>query len=410
MAGFFRRLFGGGDTPAATSQGEGVQSLTPGPSGVIKPKTVTADTALQVSAVFACVKLLSETVGSLPIKVYDTIEGGLEEDTTSRLSTLLGVAPNTTDTPCEFKETMLLNLMTNGNAYAEVARNTRGELISLEPLSAGQTVVTRTPTGVIYEYVSVSGEVRKIPNHNICHWRLMGNGVVGLNPIEYAAGTISNQLASEDFASRYFQSGAKPSGVLSTDMVMTDDQYAQVMGRFSNLSAGTDNAHRTLVLEAGMKYQQVQLTPESMQLLDGKRYNLEDIARFYGVPSILINDNTSTTNWGSGIEQIKLGWLSTGLAPLLTKIEQRLERSLLPPNSKKRIKFDVSGFLRADTAGMTSYTTQLVANGIISRNEARGMIDLAPVDGADELTAQINMAPVDQLNQTNEETSNANMV
>lgn len=399
MAGFFRRLFGYGDTSAATAQSDGVQLLTPPSSGVIKPKPVTADTALQVSAVYACVKLLSETVGSLPLKVYDTVDGALEEDTTSRLSRILGSAPNGTDTPAEFKETMLLNLMTTGNAYARIVRNNRGELVAMEPLASCQVVVTVVGDGVVYEYVSADGSVTQIPNRQICHWRLMGNGVVGMNPIEYAAGTISNQLASEDFASRYFQAGAKPSGVLSTDMVMTDDQYGQVMGRFANLSDGTDNSHRTLVLEAGMKYQQVQLSPESMQLLESKRYNLEDIARFYGVPSILINDNTSTTNWGSGIEQIKLGWLSTGLAPLLNKIEQRLERTLIPTGQNKRIRFDVSSFLRADTAGMASYTTQLVANGIISRNEARGMIDLAPMAGADQLTAQINQAPVEQLNQ-----------
>tara|TARA_R110002153_G_scaffold46216_1_gene130367 strand:+ start:1943 stop:3163 length:1221 start_codon:yes stop_codon:yes gene_type:complete len=382
---------------SATQQQNGGQSTTPPSSGVIKPKSVTVDSALQVSAVYACVKLLTETVSSLPLKVYNTVDGSLVEDTTSRLATILGSTPNAIDTPVEFKETLLLNLNTNGNAYGQIRRGAGDQLIAIEPLASAQMEVSMIDGVVEYRYTGSDGIPRVLPTDDIIHFRFMGNGIVGLNPIEYAAGSISNQLASEDFASRYFQSGAKPSGVMSTDMVLTDAQHAQVMGRFANMSDGTSNAHRTLVLEAGMKYQQVQLSPEAMQLLENKRYNLEDIARFYAIPSVLINDTTAGTTWGSGIEQIKLGWLSTGLSPLLTRIEQRLERSLTTAGSGVRIKFDTTQFMRADSKGQAEFLSKLVTNGIMTRNEARSRLNLSAMDNADELTAQVNLAPLVDL-------------
>ena len=381
----------------ATQQQDGGQSTTPPSSGVIKPKSVTVDTALQVSAVYACVKLLTETVASLPLKVYNTVDGDLVEDTESRLSYLLCSRPNSIDTPVEFKETLLLNLNTNGNAYTQIKRNASGQLIAIEPLASSQMEVSLMSGVVEYRYTGADGIARIIPSDDIIHFRFMGNGIMGVNPIEYAAGSISNQLASEDFASRYFASGAKPSGVMSTDMVLNDAQHAQVMNRFSNMSDGTSNAHRTLVLEAGMKYQQVQLSPEAMQLLENKRYNLEDIARFYAIPSVLINDTTAGTTWGSGIEQIKLGWLSTGLSPLLTRIEQRLERSLTAPNSGIKIKFDTTQFMRADSKGQAEFLSKLVTNGIMTRNEARSRLNLSSLDDADDLTAQVNLAPLGDL-------------
>ena len=381
----------------ATEQKDGGQSTTPPSSGVIKPKTVTVDTALQVSAVYACVKLLTETVASLPLKVYNTVDGQLIEDTESRLSTLLCSQPNSIDTPVEFKETFLLNLTTNGNAYCQIIKSPSGQLIALEPLASAQMEVSLLKGELEYCYTFADGVKRIIPSEMVMHFRFMGNGFLGLNPIEYAAGSISNQLASEDFASRYFQSGAKPSGVMSTDMVLNDAQHAQVMGRFANMSDGTNNAHRTMILEAGMKYQQSQLSPEAMQLLENKRYNLEDIARFYAIPSVLINDTTAGTTWGSGIEQIKLGWLSTGLSPLLTRIEQRLERSLTAPNSGIKIKFDTTQFMRADSKGQAEFLSKLVNNGIMTRNEARARLNLSALGNANELTAQVNLAPLQDL-------------
>ena len=188
--------------------------------------------------------------------------------------------------------------------------------------------------------------------------------------------------------------------------MLDDDQYSQMIQRFRALNEGSTNAHKTLLLEAGMKFQQIQLSPEAMMMLENKRMNIEDIARFYGVPSILINDNKDTTSWGAGIEQIMIGWLNTGLSPLLQRIEQRFERSLLTPAevNKKRIKFDTTDFIRADAKGQAEFITKLVANGVMTRNEGRQRLDLSPVDGADELTMQINMASIDyQQGQSNEQ-------
>ncbi len=404
MANFFSTWLGTSLFGSATQQKKGVQDVSPSTHGVVKPKPVTVDTSLQVSAVYACIKLLSETVSSLPLKVYDVDGANLVEDKTSKLSRAICWKPNAIDTPLEFRETLMLNLCTNGNAYFLIDQGLAA--YTLQPLSASQMRVEQDENGTLtYKYTRDTGQVEYTADQ-ICHIRFMGNGIMGLSPLDYAAGAISNQLATDDFGSNYFVNGAKPSGVLSTDMMLDDDQYSQMIQRFRALNEGSTNAHKTLLLEAGMKFQQIQLSPEAMMMLENKRMNIEDIARFYGVPSILINDNKDTTSWGAGIEQIMIGWLNTGLSPLLQRIEQRFERSLLAPGevNKKRIKFDTTDFIRADAKGQAEFITKLVANGVMTRNEGRQRLDLSPVDGADELTMQINMASIDyQQGQSNEQ-------
>ncbi|WP_299081699.1 phage portal protein [uncultured Paraglaciecola sp.] len=392
-------LFGG----AATKQQRGEQTGAPSSYSVKSPKTVTEDTALQVSAVWACVKLLSETVAALPLTVKNVDGERRSKDDKSTLSSILTKTPNARQTPIEFRETMMLNLSLHGNAYAMKQRNGGGDVIGLWPLPAQQMKVELMDDGsVVYMlHKTVAGQLdmTAIAAENMLHIKLFGNGVIGLSPLAHARTSIGLELAAEEFASSYYTNAGKPGGILTIDQILTPTQRELLKEKFADLIEGTDNMHKLQVLEAGMKYQQVQLNPEDMQMMETRRFNLEDIARFWGIPSILINDNKDTTSWGSGIEQIIIGWLNTGLGPMLTRWEQSLESALIPSKDRGavEIRFDIADLLRADTKGRGEFLRSMVSVGLMTRNEGRIKLNLEPVEGGDALTAQINQAPIEQL-------------
>lgn len=389
----------------ATRQKKGDQAGVPDSHAVRSPKAVTEDTALQVSAVWACVKLMAEVVSSLPIKVYQ-VDGRVRTlDEASRLAMLLSHSPNSRQTGMEFMEVVMLNFLMHGNGYARIDRNARGEPIALWPLPAQQMKVELLDDGslvyVYHEQKNNGLNMAAMAAENVLHIKLFGNGLVGLSPIAHARADIGLELAAQEFASDYYINAGKPSGVLTMDEVLTLDQRATMKTKFKDILEGSQNAHKLLLLEGGMKYQQMQLSPADMEVLEARRFNIESIARFWGVPSILINDNKDTTSWGSGIEQIILGWLSTGLGPLLTKVEQRLTKSLIPIAQRKSTKifFDIADLLRADTKSRVEFLTKLVINAIMTVNEAREKLGLPVLDvpAADQLTMQINRLPIEEI-------------
>jgi len=391
-------FFGG----QATRQESGQQVNIPFSSAVTTSKPVNEDTALQVSGVWACINLLSNTVAALPLRVYDNSGESKQLVKTGENARLLGRSPNALQTPFNFKQTMMLNYCLHGNAYAWIHRNGRGEPISLNPLPAQQVTPDIQPNGsVVYEFYADAGsELDKhiIAAENMVHVRGMGNGYVGLSTLGHAKPSISSEIATQDFGASYFGGNGKPIGVFTIDQVLDATQRAKFKEMLSGIKDDSQN-QKTLLLEAGVKYQKIQLNPDEIQMLESRRYNLEDIARFWGIPSILINDNKNTTSWGSGIEQIIIGWLSTTLNPLLTNWEQELERKLLSGTQKNthNFNFDVSDLLRADTKGRAEALRSMVVNGMMTPNEARIRLDLPPMPDGDDLYMQGAMLPLAQI-------------
>lgn len=389
----------------ATSLKKGEQVGVPSAQSVRSPKPVTEDTALQVSAVWACVKLLTEVISSLPIRVYN-VDGRVKKlDESSDLAMLLSHSPNGRQTGMEFMEVLVLNLMLHGNAYARIERRSNGKPIAMWPLPAQQVKVEMLEDGSVhYIYHNHKNNVLNMAAmhaDNVLHIKLFGNGLIGLSPIAHARADIGLELAAQEFASDYYINAGKPSGVLSMDNILTQDQRDLMKLKFKDILEGTERAHKLLLLEGGMKYQQMQLSPADMEVLEARRFNIESIARFWGVPSILINDNKDTTSWGSGIEQIIIGWLSTGLGPLLTKFEQSFTKSLIATKERKKTKlaFDIADLLRADTKSRVEFLTKLVINAIMTVNEAREKLGLPVLDmpAADQLTMQINRMPIEEI-------------
>lgn len=363
----------------------------PGPTQSDSPAApVTEETALQVSAVWACVRLLSETVASLPVTVY---RGDTEITSEANWVRRLIRQPNRFQTWVEFMETMMLNLSFRGNAYARINR-IDGRVVSLTPLMASQMEVAFLPDGSITYQYTQDGQVSVFAQESIWHIKLYGNGVIGMSPLAFAANSIGIALAAEKTTTKIYSNGAKPSGVLSMDRLLTAEQRQMIRENFAGLTTGTDD--RLLVLEMGAKFDPVSMSPQDIELLASRRFQVEDIARWFGVPSVLINDTSGNTTWGSGIEQIVMGFYKLNLRPYLERIESSFER-WLALETGYRIEFEFEGLLRTDLKSRLEGYRTGIAGSVITPNEARAIEGWPSLPGGDDLLAQINMAPVQRL-------------
>jgi HK97 family phage portal protein len=362
---------------------------------------VTFDTAMQLSAVWACVKLLAETPASLPLNFYRKTDGGRVMDDENPLAALFAGKVNRYQNRVEFWETVLLNLLVHGNAYCQIER--RGDRItSLMPLMSAQIEVRLLSDGAIsYQYENPEYGVTVFAEKSIWHLKLMGNGISGLSPLAYQRNTLGIAQAAEKAVSNVYKNGAKPSGVLKLDRLLTKQQRDEVREAFATLTTGNNN--RLMVLEKGTDFQAISLSPQDIELLSSRKFQISEICRWYGVPSVLVNDNNGTSTWGSGIEQIMQGFYKLTLRPLLEKIEASMMVNLLTPDERRRmeIEFDFNALLRSDIKTMFESYKSAVNGSLMTPNEARRELNLQPVDAGDKLFLQGAMVPIDQLGQNN---------
>lgn len=374
----------------------GLQIPTPGSRSSPPAKEVNFDTAMQVSAFWACARLISETVASLPIVFY-RIEGKQRKpDDSHSLWRVLALKPNRYQTRVDFFLTLVLNLVTWGNAYAQITRNGQGQIVSLLPLMSAQMQVRLLSDGsVSYQYTNSEG-VHVFAESSIWHIKLFGNGIVGLSPLGYATNSIAIAQASEDRVTQVFQNGAKPAGVLMVDASLTKEQRQEIRESFADLAEGNNDS--LIVLDKFMKYEQVSMSPQDIELLQSRRFQVEDIARFMGVPSVLINDTQSTTAWGSGIQQIIEGWYKLGLRPYLENIELSARMNLLPAGEQRQweIELDFDALLRADMAARYEAYQKAINGGFATPNEVRQAEGWSGVPGGDQLLVNGTMVPISQ--------------
>lgn len=374
----------------------GAQSPAPNSYSAPSPAPVTLETAMQVSAFWSCVRLIAETIGALPFVMYERVGDVRTAVDDHPLSLLFKDKVNRYQSRQEFFETVALNLCTSGNGYA-LKQFAGTKLVGLLPLMSGQVEVKSLQGGGLVYCYTEDGVVRVFAEENIWHLKLFGNGVIGLSPLAYARNSVGMAIAGETRTGNLWSNGGKPTGVLLIDKVLKPEQRDQMRNEFKELREG--DTDRLMVLEAGAKYETISLSPQDMELLDSRRFQIEDIARFLGVPSVLINDTSATTVWGSGISQIVAGWYKLGLRPYLERFQTGAKLSLLTPADrlKYEFEFDFRALLRIDPKEHMTTLSQGVTNGLLTRNEARIELGKAPMTGADELTVQINLSPLDAL-------------
>lgn len=385
-------LFGG----RALADSSGKQRTEPALSLVDGTRAIAIDSALQISAVWASVAAICNTVATLPLLVYAERGNGLREvDRSTMLWTVLHDMPNKRMTSAEFWGAMMMNLVLRGNAYARIERDAKGEVVSLWPMHADQVEVEIIKGEVVYLY-KIDDNIAALAPENVLHIKGMGNGTLGLSRLEYMRATTSEVANSAAAANKMFASNGKATGVLMVDNVLSPQQREAIKLNFADMQSGSTS--RLFVLEANMKYQQLSLSPEDMQLLETRQFGVEEICRWFGVPPVMIGHSNVTT-WGSGVEQIIEGFYKFSLRPILVSIEQAINKRVLTSGqrSKYRIEFNFEGLLRVNIKDRADVYSKMLQNGVFSRNEARQLENMPPVDGGDRITVQSNLVELKNL-------------
>lgn len=366
---------------------------------------VTSHGAMQLSAFWACVRLISETIATLPIGVYQRAPNGDKQAVSSHpLYALLHDSPNADQTAVEFWEGRAIGLCTGGNGFAEKTLAADGRVISLERMPA-DTSVCRLDDGTLEYRFTERGKQERLPEAKVFHIRGFGDGDVGMSPVSYARQTLGLAKATDRQAGQTFSKGLRSKGFFvmpGGQKPLTPDQRIDAKRTLVDANSG-QNAPWAGILEGGVDFKSVNITPRDAELILSRRFNVEDICRWLGVPPILIGHaSQGQTMWGSGVEQIMLGWLTLGLRSYLTRIEQAAKKRLLSPADRSRgifIEFAVEGLLRADSTARAELMSKMVQNAALMPNEWRRKENLAPVEGGDQLFINSTLVPLSQAGQ-----------
>ena len=365
-------------------------------------KVVTADKAIQLSAVWACVRLLSESVSTLPVKIYTRqADGSRKLAQNHPVYQVLCRRPNLEMTPSRFMLMVVASMCLRGNAFVEKLF-IGSKLVSLVPLLPQNMVVKRLDTGRLEYTYTEDGKKRVIPEKNLMHIRGFGlDGVCGMMPMMTGRDVIGAAMAVEESAAKIFENGLQSSGFLSADQALDNDQRERLRG-YMQAFTGSKNAGKIMVLEGGLKYQNVTMNPEAAQMLESRSFSIEEICRWFRVPPFMVGHTSKQSSWASSLEGMNLQFLTHTLRPLLVNIEQEISRCLLNGEEDLFAEFSVEGLLRADSAGRAAYYTSALQNGWMSRNDVRRLENMPPIEGGDLYTVQLNLTPLEDLKQNSQ--------
>lgn len=351
-------------------------------------KPVNERTAMQTTAVYACVRILAEAIASLPLHVYEyQDDGGKKLVHDHPLYYLLHDEPNPEMTSFVFRETLMSHLLIWGNAYAQIIRDGAGRVLGLYPLLPDKMEVQRDDRGNIYYVYSRNSDENpmfkeygniKLKAEDVLHIPGLGfDGLIGYSPIAMAKNAVGMTLACEEYGASFFANGANPGGVLEHPGVLKDP--SKVRESWNSVYRGVNNAHKIAVLEEGMKYQQIGIPPEEAQFLETRKFQINEIARLYRIPPHMVGDLDKSSF--SNIEQQSLEFVKYTLDPWVIRWEQSLQRSLFLPGEKGKyfIKLNVDGLLRWDyQSRMNGYAVGR-QNGWFSANDIREMENMNPI-------------------------------
>lgn len=362
----------------------------------------TPEAALGISAVWACVRLLSETVAGLPLNIYSRQpDGGRQRDTQHPIYTLLHNQPNRRQTSFEFRQMLMAHCLLRGNGYALIVPGPRGPVDRLRPLHPDAVTVKKVDDdNDIYEVRQATGRPTIYNDSDIFHLRgLTLDGHTGMSVVSYMRETIGLALATEQHGSRVFSQDASPRGVLTHPGKLSKEAKEHLKAEWADQHAGLQNSHSTAVLQEGMKWQQVGMTNEDAQYLATREFGIEDIARWFGVPLHMISSTTKATSWGSGIAQLSQGFVDYSLMPWLKRWEQAIARDLLIATAYYYAEFNVDGLLRGDPLTRAQALQTQRQNGIVNADEWREVENRNPLpDGEGQVyLVPANMTTVEKL-------------
>ena len=398
----FSGLFRSRDKPQNRTAGSSYSFLF---GGSTSGKAVTERTAMQMTAVYSCVRILAEAVAGLPLNLYHYLpDGGKEKSYDHPLYRLLHDEPNPEMSSFVFRETLMTHLLLWGNAYAQIIRNGKGEVVALYPLMPNRMTVDREENGQLYysynrssdEAPTMNGSTVILKPSDVLHIPGLGfDGLVGYSPIAMAKNAIGMAIACEEYGAKFFANGAAPGGVLEHPGTIKDPQ--RVREAWQSQFGGSGNSNKIAVLEEGMKYTPIGISPEQAQFLETRKFQINEIARIFRVPPHMVGDLEKSSF--SNIEQQSLEFVKYTLDPWVIRWEQSIMRSLLSLEEKTQyfVKFNLEGLLRGDyQSRMNGYATAR-QNGWMSANDIRELenLDRIPTeDGGDLYLINGNMLPL----------------
>lgn len=392
----FRGWWGRGGAIAETT---GTQGGAPGAALISDTSNIGVDGALQISTVWACIDRRATTIASLPLFVYEQVNGEKVLARKSRLYQILHDSPNTRMTPFEFWRAMMMNHDLRGNAYARVDRDNTGEAVALWPMPSDQIESKVLEDGSMVYLYSFDSDVAVLSADNVLHIKNLGNGTTGLAKLEFMRATTDEAAKAQGAASKVFGSGGKPTGVLMLDKVLNKEQRDAIARNFEGMAEGSTS--RLYVLEANMKYEQLSMTPEQQQLLETRNYGVAELCRWLDCPPVLVH-HSNVTAWGTGIYEIKDGFYTLAMRPMVINIEQAVRKRVLTAKQRASltVEFSLDALLRGDPVKRVEINAKNVQNGLKSRAEVRQLEGDPYVAGTDVLTAQSNLVPLAMLGKT----------
>ncbi|TBM32046.1 phage portal protein [Hafnia paralvei] len=355
-------------------------------------KRVSPQLAMQLTAVFGCVRVLAESVGMLPCSLYEQLDRGSKKAIKERLYKLLSVKPNGYMTPQEFWELLIACLCLRGNFFAYKVM-ALGEVVELLPLDPGSVVAKlNSQWEPVYQVTFPDGSSDTLSQKEIWHVRIFTlDGLNGLSPIAYARQAIGLGMATEEHGSRLFSNGAVTSGVLETDQTLSDEAFNRLKGDFEDRHQGLANAHKPMILEMGLKWNQISLSAEDAQFLETRKFQLEEICRIFRVPMHLVQNTDHATF--NNIENLGIGFINYSLVPYLTRIEQRINLGLVKASKQGQLyaKFNVGALLRGDMKSRFEAYATAINWGMYSPNDCLELEDRNPRPGGDVYLTPMNM-------------------
>ena len=395
----FSHLFRARDKPGRRQTPQDAVSAAPTFSfgSSMSGKSVTPSSAIQVSAVYACVRVIAETIASLPLHVYESSDAGSRKANEHPLYRLLHDEPNTEMTSFVWREVMLSHLLLWGNSYCQILRSGRSKIVGLYPLLPDHMAVDRDSRGKLtYTYTTSEGRTVLLAPEDVLHIPGLGfDGVMGYSPIALEKAAIGLGIAAEEYGSKFFQNGARPSGILTHPNTVKDP--ASLRASWNAAYGGSGNASRVAVLEEGMTFVPLSMPNNEAQFLETRKFQVTEICRIFRVPPHMIGDLERATF--SNIESQNISFAVHTIRPWLVRIEQAINKTLIPENEKDRYyaQFNIDGLMRGDYKSRMEGYAIARQNGWMSANDIRALENLNPIseeEGGNAYLVNGNMIPI----------------
>ena len=353
------------------------------------------DKALTLTAVWCAIRLLAESVLSLPISVYSKQANGDKlEDNKSPIYNLIKFKPNYYQNKITFFEYIMLCICTNGNAYAKIERNNSGTPTQLLCIDPDNVTIVIKDNELFYQ-VDNEGV---LDSSDILHFKtITDDGVNGISPIDQCAKALNWSLSLEEFGATFFSNGAKPSSILQTDRALSDTALQRLKTSFNNNYGKLKNSNSTIVLEEGLTFKPISISPEQAQFLSSRQFSIEEVARIFNVPPHMLKDLSKSSF--NNIEMQSQEFVTYTLMPYITRIEEEMNLKLFRTNElgKTFVEYNVNGLLRGDVKSRTEAYKTAITNGYMSINEVRQKENMNSIEGGDKHFMQMNMTTIDKI-------------